>query len=140
LFNSAVQLATEVSYDGEKQPLPLSAAAILENCTQAQSMIQFTLPGEIIVNWYFYPCETEIEMDITPNEIKNPETLDALLDFMRKIGGILGKDVLLTMEGASQIWIYAYRASSGNMEFCHTKPWWVEDSGWKTYTIFGPQR
>lgn len=63
-----------------------------QNCPSATIYLE-----EIIVKTYFLD-ETEIENDITPNDIKTPKNHESLLAYLKNISNLIGKQVELTEE------------------------------------------
>ncbi|GAA4929294.1 hypothetical protein [Mucilaginibacter defluvii] len=83
---SAAQLNMErvnMYWDGKLECV-FSASVIIENA--------------ILKTYFFSP--DEIEVDISPNEIINPEFHNALLIYMKDVSVLLGKSVLLCEENS----------------------------------------
>ena len=68
------------------------------------------------INTHFF-TEDEIELDLDPAEIRSQNDLVHLLAFMRELGELLDREVVLTPENADDVPIYRYRPRGGWPEY-----------------------
>ena len=100
------------SVDGEKHA-GFSSAQEAFNCTrEAAVLLAFDLAG-ILVHAHFF-SEEEIELDIDPREIRE-SNIDALTEFMARLGELLQRRVSLAHEGAHAYELLAYDPLSGQI-------------------------
>lgn len=81
-------------------PLPI-AAEVFARPPEADtvSLRVWPVPGVLAIFRFF--SETEVDFDVDLRELQGQEGVDILCDFLRAIGGELGKPVLMTAEGGS---------------------------------------
>ncbi len=98
--------------EGYREPLPdtFSAAASRDGTV----LLTVDL-GSIQANCHFF-YEDIIEFDIDPREVQTEEAFERVQRFMREIGDLLEREVVLTHENTPEAVIAAYRlgASSGD--------------------------
>lgn len=88
--------ALEYSVDGSLQPVPATVEAVFSLRGTASASLHFRVGG-ILVACHFFTTE-EIEFDVSPREINSQATLDELLGFMRLIGDLLDRPVVMSHE------------------------------------------
>jgi hypothetical protein len=71
-------------------------------------------PDGLHLNCHFFVL-SEIEFDLWPKDIAGQEVLSRLLDFMRAVGELLGRPVVLTPEGMENIPLIRFDPASGNV-------------------------
>ncbi len=62
--------------------------------------------------------EDEIELDVDPREFRSHEDLEALLDFLRWLGELLSRDVLLCHENAKDEGICRFVCKTKELNLC----------------------
>lgn len=86
---------------GEQRPLPTHIEEAFSLIHSSGGMLR--LDGDqLVLHCYFYTVG-EIEFDLDPWTINSEERLSRLLDFMRTIGNLLNKPVILSPENASWV-------------------------------------
>ena len=86
------------SEDGVSKSLP-HADSIFQARLQRSVMLEIMLPG-FTLNSYFF-LDSEIEIDLRPEDINSEEKAAAVFEFMMDISKYLGKEVFLTPEYGS---------------------------------------
>ncbi len=94
LRRSATMLTFRV--DGHSAPLPASVSDIFSLRQQATTTLVVNLGGLQLVSHFFVP--SEIEFDLDPQDVTRDEQVGRLLAFMRDLGDLLDKPVVLTPE------------------------------------------
>jgi len=107
-----------ISYqlEGVAADLPGRAEEIFaEWAHDRRPMLRFEVGGVILVSHFF--ATDEIEFDLRPEEVTGPDRLDPLLGFMRMLGELTGKTVVLTPENRPQSPIFRFDPSSSHVEY-----------------------
>lgn len=94
LRSSTLPLSFRV--DGHAAPLPGSVAHIFSLRHRATAALVVDLGGVKLVSHFFVP--SEIEFDLDPREFTRDDQIVRLLAFMRDLGNLLDKQVILTPE------------------------------------------
>ena len=97
-FVDAQGFSAAYTRNGIAGPLPRDVAKVFAD-RQASHLLRFDIGGGVHIHGYFFE-PYEIEMDIDPKEIRSEKELEPLVRFLRGIGDLLSKDVLLTEESA----------------------------------------
>ena len=105
----------EYSVDGVSQTPPDSVEQAFAVRQSASPMLRFRV-GQVLVVFHFF-SEDEIECDFVPNEITSQTDLDALLDFIRRLGDTTRKRVVITPENGRERPFITYDSES--REFVH---------------------
>lgn len=79
--------------------------------------------AHLALNCHFYTSQ-EIEFDLDPRDMSSEQQIARLLDFLRTIGRLLHKAVVLTPENAS--WVPLFRFDPTTDE----EQWFVDDIDW----------
>jgi hypothetical protein len=74
------------------------------------------------INCFFF-WEGEIEFDLAPREVNSDERLNQLLDFMRRLGRLLHKDVALTEESWQELEYLRYVYAENDIQVVSTHSW-----------------
>lgn len=72
-------------------------------------------PGGLHLNCISF-APSEIELDLWPTDIAGPEALCRLLDFVRAVGNLLGKPIIITPEGEPDIPLISFDPTTGNWD------------------------
>jgi hypothetical protein len=89
--------------DDRDTPLPLSVGAIFRYRGEHTHLLDIRV-RDVSIHCHFF-LEEEIEFDVNPREIESEAQEDAVVEFMRGLSTTLGRQVVLTMEGAPD-WVY----------------------------------
>ena len=100
--------------DDETVAMPEDVTEIFRKRDEVTVLMSLALGG-IIINSHFF-TDQQIEFDIDPREINSEEKLNQLFGFMRGIGQLLQKEVLLTSENAQEIIIFRYMPDTERVE------------------------
>lgn len=100
----------DYTLDGEAAPLPGRAEDIFDARRERTVKLSFVVADARVFCHFF--VEEEIEFDIDPREVTQPEQVDALTDFMATLGRVTAKPVLLTMESSPEAVIFRYSPES----------------------------
>jgi hypothetical protein len=96
----------EYSLDDEVRPLPEHAADILALREQHSPLLQIDQP-RLGLNCHFFSPE-EIEFDLDPKDFRTKQDVSYLLDFLRTIGRVLNKSIILTGENDARGPLFRY--------------------------------
>lgn len=100
--------------DNEIVTLPKNVAEIFQKSSEMSVLMSVELNG-IILNCHFFTDE-EIEFDIDPREIDSEEKLHQLFKFMRRLGQMFQKEVILTPENAQELIIFRYEPETDKIQ------------------------
>jgi len=106
--------AAEFSVDGVVQQPPITVEQAFAVRPTANPMLRFRV-GRALVVFHFF-SEEEIECDVSPHEITSQTDLDALLGFIRQVGDIVHKRVVITPENVQEQPFIAYKPVSREFE------------------------
>ena len=84
----------EYTVDGVPTALPATASVALSD--PFHHMLALDVAGIRVVTHFF--TEDEIDFDVAPRDVNGQKTLDALLEFLRRLGRTVGRPVLVTPE------------------------------------------
>ena len=90
----------EYSVDGIAQPAPDSVEQAFAVRSSGSPMLRFRVGRALVVFHFFW--DEEIECDFVPNEITSQLDLDALLGFVRQLGDVTHKRVIITPENCRE--------------------------------------
>lgn len=102
---------TSFLIDGEPSELPQSAAVAFQIRERAAPLLRINVGGIAVCAHFFAP--DELELDIDPREVSDPARLAALSEFMRRLGQVLNRSVVLTHENRPEHLIARYVPSAG---------------------------
>ncbi len=100
---------------GKNSELPSSAKDIVNAEFEFKPLLHLTV-GSVILNCHFFTDE-EIEFDLDPREIQSEREAEQIFAFMRQVGEILDKEVILTPENVSHIPIFKFLPSIGQVQY-----------------------
>jgi hypothetical protein len=92
--------------DGEPAELPDSAGAVFELRKRASPILRVDVFG-ITVCAHFFGSH-ELELDLDPREVADRDRLASLSEFIRRLGDLLNRPVVLTHENRREHWIARY--------------------------------
>lgn len=87
--------------DGEPAALPASVADTFADRDRAAVTLDFEVAGIQLACHFF--SSTEIEFDLSPEQVNSRERFAALQDFLRTLATTLGKIVILSPESMPQL-------------------------------------
>ncbi len=99
----------------EQAALPLSAGEMFDAAYELRPLLSVNV-GAAILNCHFFTKE-EIEFDLDPSEIQSESQAEEVFAFMRQIGQILYKEVVLTPENAQDAPIFKFLPSVGQIQY-----------------------
>jgi hypothetical protein len=99
----------------EPQPLPEQIEAIFARPHDAYVALLIDEPQLGLVCHFF--CPDEIELDLDPRAIDSEARLDRLRGFMRALGRLLGKEVILTPENMPEHPLFRYDPRTGREDW-----------------------
>ena len=99
---------------GEMSPLPPDVARVFEIRDEAHVLFSVNVGGIVLHSHFF--CVEQIEFDLDPRAVTGEVDLERLFRFMRRVGQVVGKDVLLTPENAPEIPLYRFSHTRGEVE------------------------
>jgi hypothetical protein len=70
--------------------------------------LRFSIDGILVVTHFFAVCELEFDFD--PKDIRHQKDLDSLVAFVKSIGELLNKNVLVTRENQRESILLRYDA------------------------------
>ena len=116
LFRFLVDGEFNLSYTRDAKPanLPSHAAQILQDRSSSHNLMISI--GNLTPNCHFF-TEEEIELDIDPHEVHSQLELDLILSFMRNLGTLLSKEVILTEENSGDFVWFRYVPEGGEMHY-----------------------
>jgi hypothetical protein len=109
---------------GEVRELPTDPDDIVERYTRKGVPLTEPCPrlkiriGTNSLNFFFHSVDP-LEFDLSPKDVTSDQSLNDLFGFMRRVGKILGKDVVLTDEAIRDSALLRY--SHGKDEFVEAK-------------------
>jgi hypothetical protein len=107
--------SVEFSADGVFQPPPAAVEQVFAIRSSAVPMLRFQV-GRALVVFHFF-SEEEIECDVAAHEISSQTDLDALLGFVRQLGDVTHKRVVITPENGREHPIISYEPESREFEY-----------------------
>jgi len=99
---------TEYFEGGERAPMPRDAGEIFARREHAAVRLVLTVRS-IQLNCHFF-TEDELELDLDPREVDGALAFDALLEFMHRLGVLLGRSVILSPENGPTHPIIEFRS------------------------------
>lgn len=100
---------------GEEDNLQLRADAIFKAKSELTQFIQVQT-GAVVLNCHFFTPD-EIEFDLDPREIQSQVELNQVLQFMREIGRITNREVILTPENLKDFPIFKISSGSEDLQY-----------------------
>src|SRR5262245_25635206 len=94
--------------------MPERASTIFE-CENRGKLLSVNV-GNLLVNCHFFTVD-EIELDISPREVKGERELEDLFDFLRRLCRILNKQTVLTPESGPEFWIFRFNPGINDPEY-----------------------
>lgn len=113
----------KISYtiDGVEVALPQQVTKIFRGRYEANHVLCIQA-GPVLIGCHFFD-EMEIEFNIDPREIQNEAQAEAFFGFMRQIGNLLRKEVILTHEGGQSEVIFKFLPGSGEIQYTPCAPY-----------------
>ena len=96
----------EFTVDGEAAAMPRGVAQLFEKRSEAGLLLRFRVGGIDLRCHFFDPCE--IEFDLDPRSVDWTDSFEALTGFIRLLGDLSGKTVVLTPENMKEAPILRY--------------------------------
>ena len=109
----------EFRLDGELAPFPEDIAHVFALRSTKSPMLSVKL-GAVTAVFHFF-TEDEVECDIDPREVKSQVELDGVLAFLKEIGDVVAKPVVLTPENCPESEIVRYEPSSQTFRYAEAK-------------------
>jgi hypothetical protein len=116
LFDFLKSSGYRLDYDDSNSPPPEDVREIFAGTEDDPSHLLSIYVAGLQVNCHFF-WEEEIEFDIGPREIENDSQIDAVFDFMARLGDTLQKDVILTPENVQTAVVVRYDHTTRRMGF-----------------------
>jgi hypothetical protein len=91
---------------GEQRPLLAQIEEVFSLIHSSGGMMRID-EDCLALHCFFYTVD-EIEFDLDPRTINTEERLSRLLDFMRAIGNLLNKSIILSPENASSVALFRF--------------------------------
>jgi hypothetical protein len=88
------------SIDSTAQPMPEQVAPLFAIRSQRSPLLSVHV-GRNLLNCHFFQCD-EIEFDFDPRDVTGPSEAELLAGFMRIVGEVTGKIVILTAENSKE--------------------------------------
>ena len=101
--------------DFEETSLPQLVEQVFTKRNEASPLLSINI-GSVILNCHFF-TEDEIEFDIDPREIVSAVQSEQVFAFMRHVGQLLNKEVILTPENEPRIVIFRFVPSTETLEY-----------------------
>jgi len=101
-------------WTGERFPKDVDEL-FLDDSNDELTTLRMNVSG-VHVHCHFFD-ESEIELNLDPEEIDRPSRLASVLELMRAMASALDKDVVLTPESCPDDWFFRRRPGSGEAEF-----------------------
>lgn len=105
----------QFNVDGDKAIFPLSVDEIFMIRNEASSYLLFKVDS-IQLNCHFF-IEAEIEFDFDPREIKSEFDAQRIFNFMRRLGVLLNKEVILTPENWQEYLIFTFSPLTDEIKY-----------------------
>lgn len=102
------------SVDGIVQPAPATVEQVFAVRPSGRPRLRLRV-GRTLVVFHFF-SEEEIECDVSPREITSQIDLDALLGFVRQLGDVTNKRVVITPENRPDHPFISYDSKSRGFE------------------------
>jgi hypothetical protein len=93
------------------QPLPNTIHTIFEQRGDHAVLLRID-EEQLDLHSYFFTYD-EIDFDLNPHVITDDQSLSRLLDFIHRMGNLLQKEVVLTMEGGRDTQYFAFDPITG---------------------------
>src|SRR5437867_198488 len=87
---------TEFLIDDAAATLPAATMALFKGRAAHAPLLRLSA-GPVMLCCHFF-SDQELEFDLDPRQVKGAVEFQGVLDFMRNVGGVLGKPVILTPE------------------------------------------
>ena len=94
------------SLDGVITALPDRAEDVFASRASVTPLLSFSV-GQIVLNCHFFGKD-EIEFDLDPSDVSDADRFETLVGFLRRLGELTDKTVLLTPENHQQSPILRY--------------------------------
>lgn len=109
--------AYRISYevDGEETSLPRQVAEIFQARTASNAFCSISA-GSISIRCHFFN-DWELEFDVDPREIQGEAQAEEVFAFMRQIGQLLSKEVILTAENLRSAVIFKSLPGVGQLQY-----------------------
>ena len=100
---------------GEEAALPIRVNGVFEPDYEFRPLLLIKA-GSVILNCHFF-TEEEIEFDLDPREITSEFQAEQVFTFMRQLGDLLKKEVILTPENYQSYVIFKFSPSVGKIQY-----------------------
>ena len=107
---------TEFLIDDAAALLPAATMGLFERRADHAPLLRL-FAGPVMLCCHFF-SDQELEFDLDPREVQGAPEFQGVLDFMRNLGGVLGKPVILTPENQPEHPMISYDPRGGQFE-CH---------------------
>jgi hypothetical protein len=105
-FLRASSYPLEFLIDGEDQPIPKQAAGLFDLSRKAGITLHID-PEHLQINSHFFTPQ-EIEFNLDPKDFQNEQQVSRLLTFIRAIGCVLNKAIVLTPENCAEFPLFCF--------------------------------
>ncbi|RYX80825.1 hypothetical protein EON83_26885 [bacterium] len=115
LLDSLKSSAYEYAYfvDGEEAALLPSLPVVFKKDVGCRLAV--TIDSILLNCHFFHP--SEIEFDIDPREIKKQHDAEQIFGFMKYIGCLLNKEVILTPENDQAVLLFRFAPDVGEVQY-----------------------
>ncbi len=113
LARSAYRL--EFTTNGQPRPLPQDTAEIFVARSETMLLLRVD-PEHLGLNCHFFGVE-QIEFDLDPRDITDADRFGSLLEFMRGLSEVLGKEIRLTPENMENLPYFRFTPQTGSWEW-----------------------
>jgi hypothetical protein len=105
----------QFSVGGERSDLPESARSAFQLRSHSAPLLHIDLGGVGLCCHVF--TDEELELDLDPREVDAPERLSQLVCFMRRLGQVLRRPVVLTPENRPEHPVIRYDPTSDETSY-----------------------
>jgi hypothetical protein len=109
----------EFFVEGELRPLPGRIEDIFAQAHEYDVHLRID-EAHLALHCHFFTSK-EIEFDLHPRDFHTEQQVVRLLDFIRTIGKLLNREIILTPENASTVPLFRFHPTTGKEE------WFLED-------------
>jgi len=106
----------EFTVGGQPRVIPSSYAEVVAEQQNDPTLLRLTV-GSVLVHCHFFPG-IEMEFDIDPRDVESHAEFNQLLGFIRRLGQLLDKYVVLTLENSPELPILQYEPRSDTTRLC----------------------
>ena len=106
---------TEFLIDDEAAILPAVAMALFDRRADHAPLLRL-FAGSVMLHCHFF-SDQELEFDLDPREVQGALEFQGVLDFMRNVGGVLDKPVILTPENQPERPMISFDPRGGQFQW-----------------------